>query len=428
MSDPRRVVPLLLAALASWTNVAAAEPYRLDEAVHQALATNERALKAPLRVEVAEGQAERARDGFLPTFVGGTSTTIQPTGSKVVSLPTSFVVNQPILNPSLIPLFAQAKHNLESEKWGATQDRRQLQFDVARAFLQALSAEHLLAAAQHRVETATANLDNAQARVDAKLASSNDVTRAQVALASAQAGVATAQGAVERAYVQLDFVVGVKVPRPLARPEAMLKTAMAFEVDPKAQLDAAMSRRPDLKAAHARTEGLKDFAAEPLYRLAPTIGASGTLKIDPTATGAVKPIDGTLSVNLTWTIFDAGFRYADRRTRIAQAESAALDEKAIRRQVEADIATALVTLRAARETLRIADAAVEATQRNIDETLVLYNRDLAKAIEVADANSSRFDAEVTRANAMIATEQAYLDLRQALGFGPVDEDETVAKK
>ncbi len=427
MSEFRRVVPVLV-ALSLWSSAAAAEPYRLDQAVHQSLATNERALKAPLRVDVAEGQAERARDGFLPTFVGGTSTTITPTGTKHFAAPTSFVVNQPILNPSLFPLLDQAKHNLESEKWGAHQDRRQLSFDVAKAFLQALSAEHLLEAAQHRLDGAKATLDNAQARVDAKLASSNDVTRAQVALAAAQASFATAQGSVERAYVQLDFVVGVKVPRPLAVPESMLKTAMVFEVDPKGQLEAALARRPDLKSAHAHTEALRDFAAEPLYRLAPTIGASGTLKIDPTVTSPVKPIDGSISVNLTWTIFDSGFRYADRKTRLAQAESAELDEKLLRRQVEADIALALASLRAARETLRIADTALEAAQKNVDETLVLYNRDLAKAIEVTDANLSRFDAEVTRENAMVATEQAYLDLRQALGFGPVDDDETAVKK
>jgi hypothetical protein len=39
-------MPFLLLAFSSWANVAAAEPYRLDQAVHQALATNERALKA----------------------------------------------------------------------------------------------------------------------------------------------------------------------------------------------------------------------------------------------------------------------------------------------------------------------------------------------------------------------------------------------
>jgi outer membrane protein TolC len=427
MSALRRV-GVLIGVLSLWSPAARAEPFRLDQAVHQALTNNERAQKAPLRVAVAEGQAERARDAFLPTFVGGTSTTISPNASKLASAPTTFVVNQPILNPSAFPLLDQAKHNVDAETWGAVQDRRQLAFDTAKAFLQALSAEHLLEAAQHRLEGAKANLEDAQARVELKLTSTNDVTRAQVALAAAQASVATAQGTVERAYVALDFIVGTKVPRPLAVPDAMTKVALVFDVDPKAQLDAAIARRPDLRSAHAHTESLRDFASEPLYRLAPTIGATGTLKIDPTATGAAKPLDGTVSVNLTWTIFDAGFRYADRKTRIAQADSAALDEKLLRRQVEADISTALASLRAARETLRIADAGLEASRKNVDETLVLYRQGLAKAIEVTDANLSRFDAEVTRENAMVATEQAYLDLRQALGFGPLDEDDTAIKK
>jgi outer membrane protein TolC len=51
----------------------------------------------------------------------------------------------------------------------------------------------------------------------------------------------------------------------------------------------------------------------------------------------------------------------------------------------------------------------------------LYQQGLASAFEVSDANDKRFDAEVTQAAAQLQMEQAYLDLRNALGFGPLDE-------
>jgi len=47
---------------------------------------------------------------------------------------------------------------------------------------------------------------------------------------------------------------------------------------------------------------------------------------------------------------------------------------------------------------------------------------LARAIEVNDANDKQFEAEVTREAAKLSMEQAYLDLRSALGFGPLDQD------
>ena len=65
--------------------------------------------------------------------------------------------------------------------------------------------------------------------------------------------------------------------------------------------------------------------------------------------------------------------------------------------------------------------AVTAAQRNTAETELLYKQGLARAIELIDANARRFDAEVNRATAKLAMEQAYLELRFALGLDPTDE-------
>src|SRR5690349_9063351 len=48
-------------------------PLAIEDAVRMTLANNELALKAPLRVEAADGQLDRARAAFLPTLtIGGT--------------------------------------------------------------------------------------------------------------------------------------------------------------------------------------------------------------------------------------------------------------------------------------------------------------------------------------------------------------------
>jgi outer membrane protein TolC len=430
---PRRrafvVVALASALAASFSSRASADPLRLEDAVRLALENNERARKAPLRVDVAEGQLDRARDAFFPTLTAQGAGTWNPnadpnarTPQKSITSSGTLVLNQPLLAPSAFPLYSQAKHNREAERWGAAQDKRQLAFDTAKAFLLTLSTERLLESAKRRLESATANQDNAQARAQAQLASVNDVTRAQIEVASAASSVAGAQGNVDRAYVALGFLVGQKLAPPLVPPDRTTKAAAAAEASTPAQLQAALERRPDLRSAHEKTQASQDFAREPLYRLAPTVGASAQVRADPDPVGTARAVDETVTLNLTWSIFDAGFRYADRRTRLAQAESTALDESLLRRSVAADVDTALVSLRAARETLRIADDAVAAAQRNVDETEILYRQGLARAIEVTDANQSRFVAEVTRESARLSMEQAYLDLRQALGYGPLDEE------
>jgi outer membrane protein TolC len=403
----------------------AQEQLRLEDAIALALANNERAQKAPLRLETAEGQVDRARTAFFPTLTSngqGTFLATPDRSGRSVTTSGTVTLSQPILTPSAFPLYAQSKHQRESERWGANQDRRVLAFDTARAFLQVLTSERVVEAAGRRLDRAKAALQNAEARAQAQLASTNDATRAQVELATSQREVATAQGTLAKAHVQLSFLVGKRIESALAAPDRTTAAAESFESAAQSQVQAAIDRRPDVKAAQERTMALNLSAQEPLYRLVPSVSAQAQLKVLPDPLATEKPTDETVSVVLTWTIFDQGTRYADRRTRLAQAESQKLDEKLLRRSVATDVELAIVALRTAREAYRIAGDAVAAAQKLTEEEEVLYRQGLARAIEVTDANSKRFDAEVSRASAKLSMEQAYLELRFALGLAPIDEE------
>jgi outer membrane protein TolC len=430
----RALLVLPLAIL--WPAAANADGLRLEDAVRLALQNNERAQKAPLRVETAEGQLQRARDAFFPTLTGSGSSTYKPDPpSRSPNLTTSgtLTLNQPLLNPSAFPQYSQQKHSVEAERWGGMQDRRQLAFDTAKAFIQALTTEHVYDSAKRKAEAAKTNVELAQARADAGLASTNDVTKAQLQLATSLGQVANSKGNLDKAYIQLGFLIGQKIEAPLVPPDNTTRAAQRYEESQrnpvKAALDrratllaAAEDRRPDVRAQHEKTEALRYSAKEPLYRLIPSLSASGQLRFVPDPLASEKGVDETVGVSLSWQIFDAGFRYADRKQRLAQLSSAELDEKLLRRSVQNDIELALAALRAARENFKNAEAAIAAAQKNTEETQILYKQGLARALEVNDANDQQFQAEVTRESAKLTMEQAYLDLRAALGFGPVDEE------
>lgn len=404
---------------------AADGPLTIDDAIKLAFANNERALKTPQRVEAATGSLDRARSAFLPTLVGqgvGAWSSVADKGGRNFSGTGVVTASQPLVNASSFPLYSQARHTLESERWGAVEDLRVLAFDTTSAFVTALTNDQLLLAAQHRLERAQSDMKDSAARASAGLASSNDVTRAEVATATAQSQVATAQGNLERAYLQLAFLIGQPVKGGLVAPDATTDKARNGSWKIEDVMRRAEARRPDVKSAAEHTEALRDFAKEPLYRLVPTLGLSAQLKaaIDPLPTDPASSWNADLT--LTWTIYDAGVRYADRRTRLAQAESASLDERALRRSVATDISIAIAELHAARSAYQISETAVVSAQKNTDETEILYKQGLAKAIELTDANASRYDAEVTRASAKLAMEQAYLNLRYALGLGPLTDE------
>jgi outer membrane protein TolC len=396
----------------------------LQAAIDLALANNERALKAPARVEVAVGGVERARSAFLPTLSasgnGGWAAPADRNGRNFAADGT-VTLNQPLVNAAAFPLYSQARHALEAERWGAVEDLRVLAFDTASAFLTALTNEQLLTAAQQRLERANADMDDSAARAQAGLASTNDATRASVAVSTAQTQVANAQGNLQRAYLQLGYLIDKQVAGGLVPPERTTNNARHNSWDPAEVARRSEDRRPDVKSATEHTEALRQGAREPLFRLIPSLGLEAQLKqlIDPA------PMDtatsGTIGLTLTWTIFDAGIRYADRRTRLAQAVSGWLDERALRRSVATDIGIAVAELRAARTALQVSEQAVVMAQKNTDETAILYKQGLAKAIEVTDANATRYDAEVTLATAKLGMEQAYLNLRYALGLAPVED-------
>lgn len=426
---------ILASALSSIVCIAsrarAEEALRLETAVRTALENNERARKAPLRVDQSEGQLDKARGAFFPTLTASGSGQYklqEDKSGRNTTTSGTLSLSQPIIAPSAFPSYSQASHQLESEKWGSLQDRRVVAFDTARAFLQALTAERVVEAAAQRLERSKANLANAEARAAAGLASTNDATRAALEVASSAREVATATGRVGTAYLNLGFLMGRRVApsqpggsATLAAPDRTTDAAKSFETNADDQVRVALDRRPDLRASHEKTEALRASAKEPYYRLIPSLSASAQMRVLPDPLPTERGHEETATLNLSWNIFDAGFRYADRRTRTAQAESQALDESLLRRTVDNDIRVALVSLHASREAFRIADEAIALAQKSSDETEILYKQGLARAIELTDATARRFDAEVTRASAKLSMEQAYLELRFALGLGPVDE-------
>src|SRR5262249_6049706 len=121
MTVKRLVHALTLALLLAPGAARADAPFSLEEAVRLALTNNERARQAPLRVEVAEGGLDKARTAFLPTLSAAGTGSLHPLdkNSRVLSGNGTITLTQPVLNLSSIPLYAQARHTLESERWGA---------------------------------------------------------------------------------------------------------------------------------------------------------------------------------------------------------------------------------------------------------------------------------------------------------------------
>jgi outer membrane protein TolC len=407
------------------TSAEATSGMRLDAAIRLALANNERAKQASWRLEAAEGQVTRARSAFLPSITASGSATqrlYQDNGGSRFGSSAALTITQPLLNASPWTSYSQARRTRSAERYSAIDQRRALAFDTARAFVQALTFENVLLAATRRRERAEANLANARARAEAQLASVNDVTRAQLEAATSNREIANARGGVERGYLQLSYLVGTPVRGPLTPPDSTTQAAEVFAGSTESLVNAALARRPDVMAQRHRVEAARFAAAEPNYRFVPQLNLAAQSRVTPDQTfPGNRWHDETLSLNLNWQIWDGGVRDGDRRNREAQAEIALLDEKLLRRGVQVEIGTAVASLRAARDAFQAANDGVAAARQNVDEAEILYRQGLGRALELVTATAQRFEAEVGLATAKLSMEQAYLELRFALGLPPTDE-------
>jgi outer membrane protein TolC len=422
------LAPATLAALAVGaprTSQAApalpAAPLSLADAVHLAQTRNERARIADLQIDVAEAGVERARGAFLPILTLAGSDQQRPSPDKPENVgQASLTLSQPLLNASAWPLYGQAKRTADAQHAQSADDQRLLTFDAARAFLAVLTADEVVQAAKRQLDNAAANLADAQARAQAQLASSNDVTRAQLDLSSAGREVELDQGVLDNAYVQLGFVVVAPVTGPLVAPADTLQAAQGPIPALPGLVTFALDHRPDVLAGRYAVAAAHDFADEPLLRLVPTVGLQGQATATTNAPATTnRTTDESLTATLTWTLYDSGVRYADKHSRDAQAAIAELNLAALARSVDAGVRSAAALLQASQGAFRVAGQAVAAARQNAEESAILYRQGLAKAIELVDANDSRFTAEVSYANAEYAMAQAYLNLRQALGLDPL---------
>ncbi|QRK06726.1 TolC family protein [Archangium violaceum] len=410
------------------------EPLTLERAVSLASERNETTLSAQARAEAAEARVAQARAFFFPRLVVNGGYTRRPqestrqVGDQTVvlqrfnALGGNAIASITLFDARGFPLYQAAKRDSEATALDAREVRRQVAFQAATAFLSTLGLQQVAEAAERRLAYARQSLEEARARAQAGLASTNDVTRAELDVATAEAELVDAVGQAETSRLQLGYLLVVPEVGALAPPETLLGEA-SRPVDSFAGLaDKALERRPDILSAKLRVEQQRALAREPLARLFPSLTASAQGSVTNESGLNGQTFNGFLGLDLTWTLFDGGARYAERRERLALTRALDLDTAARVRGVDVSVERAHVSLRTAQAALSRSQVAMEAARQNAEETTILYRQGLASSLALSDAQVRQFEAEVSLAQAHYALGTALLELRSAVGLDPLGKE------
>lgn len=406
----------------------------LEGAVRLALERNERAAAADERAAAARARVAKARSFFFPDLelrgdytrrayeatrvIDGDEVTTQSRNAREGRA----TLTQILFDAQSFPGYRQARLGRDAARFDALDTKRRLGFEAAQAFLATLGAEHVRDAAEQRLSLARRSLADARARFDAGLAGSNDVTRAELELATADREAARARGDSDTARLHLGFLLDDEIAEPLESPEPLLEEATSAAGDPESLAAAAAERRPDIVAARKSAAALHASAQQAGLGVIPDLGFTGEYEMTNESGVSGRDTDWSLGLGLTWRPIDGGERGADHAERSALAAAADLDLVENERRVRLDVRTAVVALATEQMSIDQAGAAVDAAHKNADEAAELYRQGLASALEVVDANVRLFEAEVDLSRARFGLAAAFLDLRSALGLGPLGEE------
>lgn len=439
---------LLLVALTAATNVA--EPQvrtmELDAALELLERQNPDLAQIRSRAEEAAATSRLARAAVLPKvqlggsyiynneeavlsmadLFGNLEAAInrnlpQPISLSGAGLPEDVVIqpkDQFVASGGLrVPIFSGAAHwdwraaNLGADAAHAATAaaRATLRATLVKAAWSASAAEGLVRIAAHSVESARAHYHSTARAVAVGVETQVAELRAQTELVHREASLAQARATLDEARLRIGILLGfpehVRIPMPEVPP--IDRGAASVEV--------ALANRPEITAARARVEAAQARRTGARVRWAPTLSASGLgfASTDEYPTGERSGWRAT--VDLTWNLYDGGAREAARDLADAGAETveAALRSEELR--VAREVEDAARELRVAEEQLRLASQRRALAVRAAEVTERAYSNGQVGAIEVVDALSRSFEAEVGEAQARARLGMANVGLQSALG-------------
>jgi outer membrane protein TolC len=377
------------------------------------------------RADEARGVVRQARAALFPTLTAqGTllrndsdavlappgqsgQVVIQPLHSGTVTA----TGRVPILAPSAWFQVAAAREGAASSEALLEAARRNLRSSFTESAHASRAAEDLVAASATAVANA-ADLERSAAR---KLAAGTstplDRLRAETERVRRESELAQARADLERSRLALGVLLGRARPVRVIVPEV----APAEAPDPAALAAAAPAARPEMTAQRAQVSSAEAQVRSAWALLAPQVSASASW-FASTADYPTGARDGwRATLDLTWTLYDGGFRSGKWREAEAQLAFARAGETAQRLGVLQEVEDASRDVAVARERLRLAESQRKLSADAAATALRGFEAGVSSSLDVIDANDRLYAAEVGLAEARARVAQAAVALDRAAG-------------
>ncbi len=421
------LAPLMLTLVGAPNAPADLPTLTLDQALDEVDRQSLTLVQARSRADEAGGVVRQALAPLLPTASAGVSY-VRNSDAAVAPVPGNPLIIQPresttvtgslrvpLIMPSAWFDLAAARDAQRAAGLSAEATRLAVRTTLAQTAHLAAAAEEQVAASERAVANADELVRSAQRRVSAGTAAPLEITRASAELVRRQSDLAGARAALDHTRLAVGILLGRAGPVRVSVPEVEGAPAPELSAPSDQLVSEALEHRPELAAQRAQEQAAESGVRSAWARLAPQLSASASVFSADVPYPTGKKDGWRATLDLTWQLYDGGFRYGKLRQAEAQATGAqaglTAQQLAVRQQVQdgqRDLSVAVEQLRLARAQLDLAGDSAASIRRS-------FEAGVASSLDVIDANDRLYASDTGLAAARARLAQARLALSLALG-------------
>jgi outer membrane protein TolC len=412
---------LLLAA-----PVAQARPYTLEECIDMALTESISLEGAREDLRGAGADVMSSLSSVLPRVSAGVSRTdTRDISSSDVpdvhseSASGSISASQTLFDGSAFAQIAGAYRGRTAGELSLEWTRRQVIFDVKRAYYGLLRAEQLREVQEEALELAREQLRKTQSLYDLGSASRSDLLKAQVQVGESELALIAAEKSAETARAGLALVIGIDVTTPIeaSDPPPELSEEEIDDFD----LEGAISSRPDIQAwRHLVKAGERSLLSSKAGRW-PELGLSvgysrGEDTVGDLFDGITDDYTQSVSVSLSLPIFNGLSTKASIDRSKSQLRSLELSLRSARLNAAYEIEEARLSVEEGRRSVDVSEDAVSSAEEDLRVSEERFRLRAASMLELIDARVAYSRARAELVDARYNYEVAKAELKLALGL------------
>lgn len=396
----------------------------MDEAVAIALETQPQIQARLNDYAAARFRVDQAMAPLLPQFSGSVSTSRSrssllsaTTGTTVIVQrhPEDTLVAQLALSQLLFDFGKNMAATEAAKKLAAVAledvelQRQLIALAVKEAYTNTLFAQRLIRVQQQAVERAELNLKSARGFFDVGTRPRSDVARAEVDVANARVDLIRARNAERLARVALNTAMGIEIDTPTQIQDNLVYEPVALD---RAQIRAeALGQRPEYRQVQLQVQAAEAQARQAFRDFFPDLTGSGTY-------GAVRDEleeVWSLTLSLTWSLFDGGSRIGRYREARANVDAARSRVRALELDLLREVEQAQITIEETQERLQAAQTAVASAQENFRLAQGRFDAGVGTILELTDAQLALTQAQNVEAQALADYRIALYRLDRARG-------------